>query len=133
MTPVFSRMIVDAMIAHALADWPNECCGAFAVRNGRVCASFPAVNIAKEPRWRYQLGMDDLVRITTGITQDGMMLGGWYHSHPQSVPIPSITDISLAYYPEHLYVIVGLADDEPDVRAWRIVNADVTEVPLDFG
>ena len=38
----------------------------------------------------------------------------------------SPTDINLAFYPDALYVIVGVKDAEPDVRAWRIVDGNVS-------
>ena len=42
------------------------------------------------------------------------------------------TDINLAFYPEALYVIVGLKSPEPDVRAWRIVDGQVSEAELEI-
>jgi hypothetical protein len=51
--------------------------------------------------------------------------------------VPSPTDVGLAFYPEALYVLVSLSEDEADVatgapslRAWRILDGEVTEVPL---
>ena len=46
-------------------------------------------------------------------------------------PYPSQTDINLAFYPEALYVIVGVAEEEPDVRAFRIVDGEVSEQALE--
>ncbi len=65
------------------------------------------------------------------------MFWGIVHSHTHTPAVPSPTDIGLAFYPEALYVLISLnADDadpgtgEPGVRAWRIVDAEVTEVAL---
>jgi hypothetical protein len=51
--------------------------------------------------------------------------------------VPSPTDVGLAFYPDALYVLVSLNEDEadpatgePGVRAWRIVGGDVHEVAL---
>ena len=51
--------------------------------------------------------------------------------------MPSPTDIGLAFYPDALYVLVSLSDDEaepatgaPGVRAWRIVDGATYEVML---
>ena len=53
-------------------------------------------------------------------------------SHTRSAPYPSQTDINLAFYPESLYVIVGVKDrDAPDVRAFRIADGQVSEAELD--
>ena len=57
----------------------------------------------------------------------GEQLLAIYHSHPRSTePQPSATDVRLAYYPSAVYLIVGLGDPEPCLRAFRItMNAKV--------
>ena len=72
-------------------------------------------------------------RIQTAIEDAGHELGAIYHSHTRSAPLPSQTDINLAFYPDALYVIVGLERDEPDVRAWRIADGAVSEAALEVG
>ena len=49
-------------------------------------------------------------RIQTAIEAAGHELGAIYHSHTRSAPLPSQTDINLAFYPDALYVIVGVKD-----------------------
>ena len=44
---------------------------------------------------------------------------------------PSQTDINLAFYPEAVYIIVGLAGEDPDVRAFRIVDGEVSQTELE--
>jgi proteasome lid subunit RPN8/RPN11 len=70
-------------------------------------------------------------RIQSAIEDAGHELGAIYHSHTRTAPVPSQTDINLAFYPEALYVIVGVAHEEPDVRAFRIVDGEVSEAPLE--
>jgi proteasome lid subunit RPN8/RPN11 len=70
-------------------------------------------------------------RIQTAIEDAGYELGAIYHSHTRSAPEPSQTDINLAFYPDALYVIVGVAGDHDDVRAWNIVDGKVTEAALE--
>jgi proteasome lid subunit RPN8/RPN11 len=65
------------------------------------------------------------------IDDAGHDLGAIYHSHTRSKPYPSQTDINLAFYPEALYVIVGLAGEEPEVRAFAIRDGQVTEAELE--
>jgi proteasome lid subunit RPN8/RPN11 len=48
-----------------------------------------------------------------------------YHSHPRAVePEPSETDVRLAFYPQAVYLIVGLAGPQPVIRAFRISERD---------
>jgi proteasome lid subunit RPN8/RPN11 len=70
-------------------------------------------------------------RIQTAIDDAGLSLGAIYHSHTRSAPYPSQTDINLAFYPEALYLIVGLAGPEPEVRAYTIVDGEVAEQALE--
>jgi hypothetical protein len=59
------------------------------------------------------------------IEDSGWSLGAIYHSHTRSEPYPSQTDIGVAlvdgrgeqWWPGTIYVIVGVAGDEPEVRA----------------
>jgi [CysO sulfur-carrier protein]-S-L-cysteine hydrolase len=124
------RALVDRMIEHARADAPDECCGLVATRDGAAVEVHPATNAAHSPL-RYELDGMEQYRIQTAIEDAGLELGAIYHSHTRSAPEPSQTDINLAFYPEALYVIVGLKSPQPDVRAWRIVDGAVSEATLE--
>ena len=125
-----SRELLDDVIAHARADAPNECCGMIASRNGEAVAVHRARNRAASPL-RYEIDGMEQYKIQTAIEDAGLELGAIYHSHTRSAPKPSQTDINLAFYPEALYVIVGLEHDEPDVRAWTIVDGQVSPAALE--
>ena len=68
---------------------------------------------------------------TTEIEDAGLELGAIYHSHTRTEPRPSQTDINFAkLWPGVLWIIVGLADDEADVRTWRIDDGQVSDAEL---
>ncbi len=123
------RELYDEMIAHACADAPNECCGMVASGNGEAVAVYRATNAAASPL-RYEIDGAEQYRIQMEIDDAGLDLGAIYHSHTRTAPYPSQTDINLAFYPDALYVIVGLADGEPDVRAYEIRDGRVSEAEL---
>src|SRR4051812_10910996 len=125
-----AQALLDDVIAHALEDAPNECCGMIASRDGEAVSVHRARNAAASPL-RYEIDGMEQYKIQSAIEDDGLELGAIYHSHTRSAPLPSQTDINLAFYPEALYVIVGLEDDEADVRAWSIVDGQVTEAQLE--
>jgi [CysO sulfur-carrier protein]-S-L-cysteine hydrolase len=125
-----SRQLLDEVIAHARADAPNECCGMIASSNGAAVAVHRARNTAASP-FRYEMDGMEQYRIQTAIEDAGLELGAIYHSHTRSAPEPSQTDINLAFYPEALYLIVGIKSPEPDVRAWRIVDGQVSAATLE--
>ncbi|MGO9958810.1 MAG: M67 family metallopeptidase [Solirubrobacteraceae bacterium] len=124
--------LYDEIISHARAEAPNECCGMIASRDGEAVRIYPAVNAAASPL-RYEIDGAEQYRIQMAIDDDGLDLGAIYHSHTRTAPFPSQTDINLAFYPEALYVIVGLAGDAPEVRAFRIRDQRVSEVELQVG
>ena len=126
-----SRQLLDDVIAHAREDAPNECCGMIASSDGEAVAVHRARNAAASP-FRYEIDGMEQYRIQTAIEDAGLELGAIYHSHTRSAPEPSQTDINLAFYPEALYVIVGLKGPEPDVRAWRIVDGTVSAATLEI-
>ena len=125
-----ARSLVEQMIEHARAEAPDECCGMVAAVDGRAVAVHRATNAAHSPL-RYEIDGKEQYQLQTAIEDAGQELGAIYHSHTRSAPLPSQTDINLAFYPESVYIIVGVAEDEPDVRAWRIVDGMVSEASLE--
>ncbi len=125
-----SRPLYDELVAHAEADAPNECCGMIAARDGEAVTVYRATNAAASPL-RYEIDGAEQYRIQMAIDDAGLELGAIYHSHTRSEPYPSQTDINLAFYPEAVYVIVGVASGQPEVRAYTIRDGQVAEAELD--
>jgi proteasome lid subunit RPN8/RPN11 len=126
------RALFDDVVAHAQAEAPNECCGMIASHDGQAVAVHRAINTAASAL-RYEIDPLEILRIETEIDDAGLDLGAIYHSHTRSAPYPSQTDVNLAspLYPNVLYVIVGLAGAEPEVRAYTIRDKRIAEVELD--
>jgi len=127
---IISAALWQEIVDHAVQDAPDECCGMVSSRDGRAVAVYRATNVAKSPPLAYRIDDAELYRIYQEIDDADLDLGAIYHSHTRSDPYPSQTDINLATYPDSLYVIVGVAKDEPEVRAFRIVDQQVQEVEL---
>ena len=125
-----ARALLDEVIAHARAEAPNECVGVIASRDGEAVAVHRATNAAASPL-RYEIDAKELFTLHDAIDAAGLDLGAIYHSHTRSAPEPSQTDLNLAFYPEAVYIIVGLAGEEADVRAWRIVDGKVSATALE--
>jgi proteasome lid subunit RPN8/RPN11 len=123
------RDLWDDMISHAREDAPNECCGMVASRDGQAVKVYRATNAVASPL-RYEIDGAEQYRIQMEIYDADLELGAIYHSHTRSDPYPSQTDINLAFYPEALYVIIGLANGEPEVRAYAIRDGRVSEAEL---
>jgi proteasome lid subunit RPN8/RPN11 len=117
-----SRALADEMIAHARAELPNEACGIFGGDlDGELRTFFPALNADASP-YRYNVDPKDLLRIATAIDEADDDVAAIYHSHTMSRATPSRTDMDRASWPEAAYIIVSLAGDPPDIRAWRLAE-----------
>jgi len=141
MTASLPAEIRAALIAHARADYPNEACGLIvgdrpAAEGGTASRFEPTRNKAASP-YRYEIHPEDLLRLTIETDDADEVFWGIVHSHTHTPAVPSPTDVGLAFYPEALYLLVSLSDaeadpssGEPSVRAWRIIDGEVSEVPL---
>ena len=122
-----SRSQWDELVAHAREEAPNECCGYMSLHDGAVAQVTRAENIHHAPT-RFELDARSLLAANE-LDDEGFGVAV-YHSHPRSPAEPSQTDINVAQYPHWTYVIVSLADAEPRVRAWRIVDGRIDEEEL---
>jgi [CysO sulfur-carrier protein]-S-L-cysteine hydrolase len=133
-----------AMVDHARHDYPNEMCGIVAgsaepAVGGRPTRWYPARNELASPL-RYSIASEDKLRIFLEIDDNEEVVWAIVHSHVRSPAVPSMTDVGLAQWPETLYVLVSLAEDEadpttgePSLRAWRIVDGVSHEVAVTTG
>jgi proteasome lid subunit RPN8/RPN11 len=128
---------LQAMIDHARTEYPNEMCGVIvgdrpAAHGGQPLRWEPTRNRAASPL-RYEIHPDDLLRLTIETEAADEEFWAIVHSHTHSAPRPSLTDVGLAFYPDALYILVSLADDQPAAAAWRIVDGEVYPVELLIG
>jgi proteasome lid subunit RPN8/RPN11 len=124
--------IYTEMVAHIVAGYPNEACGALGSKDGLVVKNYPTVNAAENPDDFSIISEADIVRIYNDIDEyDGDMI--YYHSHPQSEAYPSARDIEWAkrsgyiylifshrHYPEPPYSRVFLIDSSGGVTEGKI-------------
>jgi proteasome lid subunit RPN8/RPN11 len=87
-----------AMLDHARAAYPVECCGAMLgiKEDGakRVTQAVPLQNVFDGPREsRYEVRPEDLLAATQDARSRGLELIGIYHSHPDSAACFSETDL----------------------------------------
>ena len=128
-----SSELLDEIVAHAREQAPSECCGMVAARDGEAVRVYRARNVAPSPKLAYEIDGAEQYKIQMEIEDTGLELGAIYHSHPRTEPYPSQTDINLAFYPDAMYVIVGLRGTQPEVRAYSIRDGAVLEAELLIG
>lgn len=113
---------VTQIIDHARESGQRECCGLVggsADKCSRTIYRMP--NVAADPLVSYEAAPEELFAAQRQMRERGEQLLAIYHSHPRSTePVPSETDVRLAYYPGATYLIIGLGGAEPIMRAFRI-------------
>ena len=140
MTLRLPKAMRDEMIAQAIEELPNECCGIILGRDGAAVELRRTRNAEASP-FRYVIDPRDLLKAEQDADDNGWAVHVIYHSHVASEAYPSPTDVRLSQwpgdppsdlYPDAYYVLVSLKDrDNPSVRAYRINGGVVTEEPLD--
>jgi proteasome lid subunit RPN8/RPN11 len=127
--------VVEAIGAHARREWPRECCGILLGSAGELVEAVAAENVASEPARTYEVSPADHIaqirRCRDGASGEGLAVVGVYHSHPQSPPVPSPTDLDQAYE-EYVYLIAGPADSSAplEIRAYRLSGDRFVDVQL---
>ncbi len=129
--------MLNAMVAHAQAELPNEACGVIVgdrpAADGGIALRFvPTKNRSASP-YRYEIDATELLHLTIETDDADEVFWAIVHSHVASPARPSPTDVGLAFYPDALYLLVSLADEEPALGAFRIVGGSVHPVELVAG
>ncbi len=129
---VIKADLVEAMVAHARADHPDEACGIIAGPEGsdRPMRFVPMINAERSPTF-YRFDSGEQLRLWREMEAADEAPIVVYHSHTATEAYPSRTDISFASEPNAHYVLVSTRDPEQhELRSYRIVEGVVTEEPV---
>jgi len=122
-------VLYNEMVAHVVAGYPNEACGALGSKGGQVVKHYPTANAAEQPDDFSIIAPDDLLDIFDDIEEyDGEMI--YYHSHPVSEAYPSRRDKDYAKLSKILYIIFShrFYPEPPYARVFQVHDDDsVTE------
>jgi proteasome lid subunit RPN8/RPN11 len=124
--------LVEAMVAHARADHPDEACGVLPGPEGsdRPERHVAMVNAERSPTF-YRFDAQEQLKVWRGLEESGDAVVVIYHSHTATEAYPSRTDVGLAAEPDAHYVLISTRDPGRDeVRSYRIVDGVVTEEPV---
>ena len=132
------RDLVEAIVAHARRDHPDEACGVLAGPEDSDQAErfIPMVNAARSPTF-YEFDPTEWIKLHRELQANDEEVVVVYHSHTATEAYPSRTDITIAdNYAQMLrsphYVLVSTRDPEDhELRSYRIVDGVVTEEPID--
>ena len=108
-----TKIVYDAIRGHGEETYPYECCGALLGRPSgdgwQIEASVKAGNTRTDSAHnRYQIAPVELVKIEREARQQGLSIGGFYHSHPDHPAQWSQTDFAEAHWLGCSYVITAV-------------------------
>ena len=114
------------LAAHAQEGLPNEACGLVAFRDGVAERYLPGENALESP-YRFELRPNDPADFF--LEDDGYELAV-FHSHPESEPRPSRTDIAnIGLWEGRPYLIMRA--DTGELRGWRIRDGQVEPLSIE--
>jgi proteasome lid subunit RPN8/RPN11 len=114
-----------ALVEHAQAESPNECCGLVLFRGDTAERYVPCRNAAASP-YRFEL---DAPPETWFLEDEGYELAV-FHSHLSSPPRPSRTDVeNIGLWDGKPYLILSVRSGE--LAAWRIVDGRIQAETLE--
>jgi proteasome lid subunit RPN8/RPN11 len=122
--------VLEQVIAHLRACLPREGCGLIAGSQG-VGTRVVTMTNTSSSRTEFEMDPAELISALRAFRDNAEEMVAIYHSHPHGPPAPSARDISRAYYPEAMHLIVSFADARTPVsRAFRIVEGEVFPIEL---
>lgn len=118
------KNVMTGIFNHALADFPNECCGfLYGIEKGkRIIDHYaPVINEQQgDQRRRFAIDPIDYLRAERQALEWDSQLVGIYHSHPLHPAQASEHDLAQAM-PWFSYVIVSVFPDHiREIRSWRL-------------
>jgi proteasome lid subunit RPN8/RPN11 len=126
--------IVDAIVAHARADHPDEACGIVAgpIGSDRPSRVVQMTNAERSPTF-YRFDSGEQLRLYRQLDAADEEVVVVYHSHTATEAYPSRTDISYAGEPQAHYVLASTREpDTQEFRSFRIIDGVVTEEDVEI-
>jgi proteasome lid subunit RPN8/RPN11 len=121
--------VLDRIVAHAVADLPNECCGLL-IGNAEIVEDAARARNMKRSRTRFQVEPADHFAAIRRARAAGLDVIGAYHSHPNGPSGPSETDRARLTDPAMFHVIISLAHGTRTVRAFRLADGNFSPLEL---
>ncbi len=127
------------IVTQGLDGKPLEICGLLAgTRAGdqtRIAEVHP-VDSLDQSELTYSMDPLQQLKIERDVRARGLEIVGIYHTHPATVPYPSVTDVTRAHwgdtedllFPGYSYLIVSLRDPaNPEPRSFKIEGRRIPE------
>ena len=130
---ILTKQQVEEIVGHSRKTFPNEACG---LLGGRIESDMKSVhkvylltNIDHSPE-HFSMDPKEQFAAVKDMRNNGWVMLGNFHSHPESPSRPSEEDKRLAYDSEMSYLILSLLDKHPILKSFKIQRdaVDVEEI-----
>ncbi len=126
---IISHRLQSELIHHAKAGYPHEVCGLLAGHSKQILRVIPTENRASDTQHGFLISPHDLNIHLPQIRAQGLSLIGFYHSHPDTPPIPSPTDVrELDNGLQLPHVVVSISHHQAHIKAWMIQHGQVDPI-----
>ena len=122
--------ILKKMIDHAIAETPLESCGYLAGNSDTITHFYPMTNIDKSKE-HFSFDPKEQFQVVKDARKNNLTLLSVYHSHPETPARLSEEDIRLLNDPNMIYIIVSLANNTHDVKAYQIKKPNNKTIEID--
>lgn len=130
-TMKITKDVITQLVNHAKKEAPVEACGYLGAKDNVITALYALTNIDKNKE-HFSFDPKEQFAAVKAARDKGFVISAVYHSHPASPARPSEEDIKLAYDSAIIYVIVSLANDKEEVKAFTIKNSEAKEIILEI-
>ena len=121
--------VLTKIVAHAVEDLPNECCGLL-IGTAEIVEDASRARNTKRSRTKFQVEPADHFAAIRRARAAGFEIVGAYHSHPSGPSGPSETDRLRLTDPSMFHVIISLAHGTRTVRAFRLTDGNFSPLEL---
>lgn len=120
---------------YAVKELPNEACGLLAgEEDGEdiiITKVYLLTNLDKSPE-HFSMDPKEQFEVIKDIRKNNWQLIGNFHSHPSTPSRPSEEDKRLAFDPNSSYFILSLAQEEPVLKSFKIIDNNVEEEKVEI-
>jgi proteasome lid subunit RPN8/RPN11 len=121
--------VMAQIVAHAVEELPNECCGLL-IGTPDIVEDAARARNTKRSRTKFQVEPADHFAAIRRARAAGFEIVGAYHSHPSGPSGPSDTDRLRLTDPSMFHVIISLAHGTRTVRAFRLTDGNFSPLEL---
>lgn len=123
--------IVKQLLRLAQQSPAEEICGLISRDRYGFKICYPVANTAADKKHFFALDPQGQIEAMRTMREYGEELAAIYHSHPETPPYPSVTDIEQHQYPGVLYLIISLgAQGALAMRGFDIHGREVREIAI---